>query len=69
MNKDSEKRCSGAEARSDSAGFMRGLIPTPPSDVRFSAACEGCAFVGLLRRESTRSLIESAPEAGFFTKL
>ena len=38
-SKDSEKRCSGTEARADSAGFMRGLKPPPPSEVSFSAVC------------------------------
>jgi hypothetical protein len=30
---------SGAEARADIAGFMRGLKPPPPSASSFSAAC------------------------------
>jgi hypothetical protein len=34
----SEKRASGAEAPIDSAGFMRGLKPPPPSVLSFSAA-------------------------------
>jgi Fe-S oxidoreductase len=34
-----EKSPSGAIARIDSAGFMRGLNPPPPSESSFSAAC------------------------------
>jgi hypothetical protein len=33
------KRFFGAEALVDSAGFMRGLKPPPPSALSFSAAC------------------------------
>jgi hypothetical protein len=33
------KRPSGAKARIDSVGFMRGLKPPPPSGSSFSAAC------------------------------
>jgi hypothetical protein len=34
-----EKPSSGAKARVDSVGFMRGLKPPPPSGLSFSAAC------------------------------
>ena len=39
-----EEHSSGAKARIDSFGFMRGLKPPPPSEFGFSAACEAVAF-------------------------
>ncbi len=35
-----EEHASGAKARADSAGLVRGLKPPPPSESSFSAACE-----------------------------
>jgi hypothetical protein len=45
-----EKRPSGAKARVDPVGFMRGLKPPPPSGSSFSAACKArIDSVGFMR--------------------
>src|ERR1019366_41576 len=43
-----EKHPSGATARADSAGFMRGLNPPPPSGSSFSAGCSAGPIQSLL---------------------
>ena len=62
------KRTSGAEARIDSVGFMRGLKPPPPSGLSFSAACEAvidsAGFMpGLKSRPTARMSFSAARKA------
>jgi len=42
-----EEHPSGAEARADFAGLMRGLKPPPPSGSSFSAACKATRITNL----------------------
>ncbi len=59
------KHSSGAKARADSVGFIRGLKPPPPSESSFSAACEAqldsAASMAPLRPRSGQAL-KSSPD-------
>ena len=57
-----EKPPSGAKARVDSAGFMRGLKPPPPSGLCFSATCKASHGIGVSGFASTPYNVAVNPE-------